>query len=1537
MSFLSSFPNPIKDPSILNISTANDNQQPINLNVKKLEGSPSITLTDSSNNSTKLVHFPSQHQNFKYPIHVEQSTNIINSNFDNSPSLPSTSTNRPFWNFSSFASSNVNIINGNGDNVVTEENQSTILNQLVQSGSNHQMNRYQYHPLPSQLDNMSILRQLSPPSLEKNNNENLEILRNNTKTCSSSSNSSSTNNSNFLKSQLSSSPPPFHFPNTNTHSILNGATVTIQNNESNKHSFTPSVSHYSKTNNLPKSIPSNSNNSQINSINCTNAINNSSKSIEEELYEILSQKVFEILLEEQIPPKPQEDDTINSKRVKRKQHLKEEWNLFMKEHFFKASNNSNSFESSSTSLIQFLFCLFQMIKEPEVTILEEDIKVLSVNNDNKEKGILYESEERYLASVKFKVNLKLLRLKFCILFLLSKTMMWNKTKKIKENSTVLDVKSQELYSNIRRKGLANYNENSMDIEDENQEDEEEEEVNEEINPLENFMNDHFIEMNENIIENLTIEQFIKEMEFFEKNLRFKINIKEEEEEQEQQRNEELDDITIEEESNEEELKMNISNNTMNHFQILSLTSENQLIASFDSILISPNPNTSFRSSSSSFRLVLEIQMNNYLTILKEFQTIFNLKKKEISLQNPLQIIQQQLLDKSTTIATTINTLQPIINLQKLKQQLLQPYKMITIELSFNLNRDFFITPNREKYEIYFTIEFKKKFGKLKNIFIDKFIVEYEINKDFLLSSNNENNLIDYITIYRNNKKEILCENMEINISLIELKNTLYSIINHNNTTHNNTENNFANSSNNNNTNTSSHSTNNVSNATTIPSPTTATLVTLNNSSPSIITTTTNRSLSPLLLNNNSTMVVNSNNLTPLTSDVFTNNNNLKRNQDYNNNIELEKNKKKQKKNDNNSLQKRKKKKINNQQQTKKRFKNLFLFLQNLQDICGFSLLHFSTFFNFFNFTKFLLQKLNFLIDKKDNFNYTCFHWSCFNNFFNLTIFLLKSGANLTLQNIHGMNATEIISKFRQNFMLLERVEKFCMKQACFTLFQLNHNNENLNNNDSTVVNSGNNNTMNINGINKESIVVSDVNQKEQRSGGSSSVNDNSLNNNLSINNTTLKESESAVGTTSQPATTTTIITTGNNSIITMPTNIMQTNSSLSNNNTMINNLMNNNRTKKKNSNINSSINSNRSNNSSTNITLLKKITSNNSISSINSNSNSNTSTVTTSVSSINMNNNQQQQQIVSHHIIPLQMNNLKIQKGTKLKELNNSSIASTSTTFIESNNTKLNNSSPTTSVIDSSPTNLSSNTTTSSSNNNSPTTNGSLINYNVMNNNSTYAMELFIKPSRKKRTYISFFPKELCSSPYKYDILLRIPLKYTNQFNENQFSFHLMIQQGGNNQSQQGSASQGGSNNNQVTSENTTPTTIADDSNQQWTCVSQAVEVVKYLRTMFPVNYREIEWRLMYKVCSFHYGRKPFKLRVVYNGNNADVPQTNSTNNNNNQTNNNDAKITLPDNCVVYESEEFHIVARKKKENDFFQHEFLNSNEFITIDRSEHR
>ncbi|KAG2379343.1 hypothetical protein C9374_007482 [Naegleria lovaniensis] len=159
-------------------------------------------------------------------------------------------------------------------------------------------------------------------------------------------------------------------------------------------------------------------------------------------------------------------------------------------------------------------------------------------------------------------------------------------------------------------------------------------------------------------------------------------------------------------------------------------------------------------------------------------------------------------------------------------------------------------------------------------------------------------------------------------------------------------------------------------------------------------------------------------------------------------------------------------------------------------------------------------------------------------------------------------------------------------------------------------------------------------------------------------------------------------------------------------------------------------------------------------------------------------------------------------------------------------------------------------------------------------------MELFIKPSRKKRTYISCFPKELCSSPYKYDILLRIPLNYTNQFNESNFTFHLMIQ----------------------------------GADKNWTPVTeQAVDIVKYLRTMFPLNFREIEWRLMYKVCSFHYGRKPFKLRVIYNTNMN--PATANPIHHEYLTQNSDGKVCLPDNTVVFESEEFYIVARKKKDS----------------------
>jgi hypothetical protein len=184
-------------------------------------------------------------------------------------------------------------------------------------------------------------------------------------------------------------------------------------------------------------------------------------------------------------------------------------------------------------------------------------------------------------------------------------------------------------------------------------------------------------------------------------------------------------------------------------------------------------------------------------------------------------------------------------------------------------------------------------------------------------------------------------------------------------------------------------------------------------------------------------------------------------------------------------------------------------------------------------------------------------------------------------------------------------------------------------------------------------------------------------------------------------------------------------------------------------------------------------------------------------------------------------------------------------------------------------------------------------------------MELFIKPSRKKRTYISFFPNELCSSPYKYDILLRIPLHFTNQFNELQFTFHLMIQ----------------------------------GTDQTWQRVNQvdAVEVVKYLRTMFPLNYREIEWRIMFRVCSFHFHRKPFKFQVVYNsklqqqvpasareeqhimesalGEGHDQQQSQTVGNGDIM----ETKTTLVDDSVVFESEPFYIVARKKKKSgDFF-------------------
>jgi len=215
-------------------------------------------------------------------------------------------------------------------------------------------------------------------------------------------------------------------------------------------------------------------------------------------------------------------------------------------------------------------------------------------------------------------------------------------------------------------------------------------------------------------------------------------------------------------------------------------------------------------------------------------------------------------------------------------------------------------------------------------------------------------------------------------------------------------------------------------------------------------------------------------------------------------------------------------------------------------------------------------------------------------------------------------------------------------------------------------------------------------------------------------------------------------------------------------------------------------------------------------------------------------------------------------------------------------------------------------------------------------------MELFIKPSRKKRTYISFFPNELCSSPYKYDILLRIPLHFSNQFNELQFTFHLLIQ----------------------------------GTDQQWQRVNQtdAVEVVKYLRTMFPLNYREIEWRIMFRVCSFHFHRKPFKFQVVYNSKlqqhqqipasvreeqqhliesaaalqaaangatveipassisaltgsreGGDLPAPADTSCLARDESGQIKKNALADDCVVFESEPFFIVARKKKKNDFFE------------------
>lgn len=168
----------------------------------------------------------------------------------------------------------------------------------------------------------------------------------------------------------------------------------------------------------------------------------------------------------------------------------------------------------------------------------------------------------------------------------------------------------------------------------------------------------------------------------------------------------------------------------------------------------------------------------------------------------------------------------------------------------------------------------------------------------------------------------------------------------------------------------------------------------------------------------------------------------------------------------------------------------------------------------------------------------------------------------------------------------------------------------------------------------------------------------------------------------------------------------------------------------------------------------------------------------------------------------------------------------------------------------------------------------------VMLASQPMSMELLLKPSRKKRRYISFFPKELCSSPYKYDILLRIPLQFTNSFNENHFHFRL-INQG---------------------------------NDVEWITVDNGIKVIKYLRTMCPMTFREIEWRLMFKVCSFHYHRKPFRFQVTYLNPEepfvGNVPQPLPTNNG--------SLTVIPNNSIVFESEPFMIVARKKKENDFW-------------------
>jgi hypothetical protein len=241
-------------------------------------------------------------------------------------------------------------------------------------------------------------------------------------------------------------------------------------------------------------------------------------------------------------------------------------------------------------------------------------------------------------------------------------------------------------------------------------------------------------------------------------------------------------------------------------------------------------------------------------------------------------------------------------------------------------------------------------------------------------------------------------------------------------------------------------------------------------------------------------------------------------------------------------------------------------------------------------------------------------------------------------------------------------------------------------------------------------------------------------------------------------------------------------------------------------------------------------------------------------------------------------------------------------------------------------------------------------------------MELFIKPSRKKRTYISFFPKELCSSPYKYDILLRIPLHFKNQFSEEHFHFQLLIQNGSVNSSNvhmiENPSAQRVVNTDAVSPASPNTPNIftsvdhqcapsASSSDSTWVPVKHAIEVVKYLRTMLPLQFREIEWRIMFKVCSFHFHRKPFKFQVIYRSQRETLNFTQETNALKSQITSESATETteenikptcnaldanskegqdgrkvsdknllniLSDGTVVFESEPFWVVARKKKD-----------------------